>query len=523
MKKRVIGAILLLLVGMTAILGLWLWLPRYMDSFQKKTSDAGRTHGKIRLVLDNWIGYFVFRSPEMRKQMHQSGWNLVWEDDGADYAKRMKRLADGEIDFAVATVDSYILNAAKLGFPGIIIMVIDESKGGDAIVARADRIDSLNALKGRADAIVAFAPGSPSHHLAKATAYHFDVPELVPPPGPLLIETKNSEEALKKLLAGKTDVAILWEPDVSRALSHPGIKKIIGTEDTEKLIVDILLVNRQFSKENPQAVKLMLSLYFRVLKKYQDNPQLLREHVEKETGLPAQSIDSMLKGVKWLNLTANCEKWFGIAPPGGHADDGLVRTIQSTSRILVNAGDFASDPIPDEDPYRLTYSAYLEDLFVKGVPGFTSPPPSTKTSTPADSMEARFAHLSDDDWNKLREVGTLKVEPIVFRHGTAELDMLGKEVVDRAVELLKHYPNFRVVIRGHTGTRGDPDENTRLSQERAAAVARYMTVTYNVDPNRIKAVGYGGTQPLPKRPGESERSWQYRLPRVETVLVREEY
>ena len=89
------------------------------------------------------------------------------------------------------------------------------------------------------------------------------------------------------------------------------------------------------------------------------------------------------------------------------------------------------------------------------------------------------------------------------------------------METLSHYPNFRVVIKGHTGLRGDPEENQLLSQERAESVARYLGVTYNVDSNRLRIVGLGSKLPLPQLPGESERAYSYRLPRVELALVAE--
>jgi outer membrane protein OmpA-like peptidoglycan-associated protein len=87
------------------------------------------------------------------------------------------------------------------------------------------------------------------------------------------------------------------------------------------------------------------------------------------------------------------------------------------------------------------------------------------------------------------------------------------------MEILSHYPTFRVLVRGHTGLNGDPEENKRLSADRADAVARYMNVTYNVDLNRIRVVGLGAAQPLARLQGESERAYQYRLPRVEVSLL----
>jgi outer membrane protein OmpA-like peptidoglycan-associated protein/ABC-type taurine transport system substrate-binding protein len=522
MNKRIVGALLLLVLGIAAIVSVKFLLPRIQERQQRATSDARDTKGKIVLALDNWIGYFPLRSPEMVRSMRRAGWLLAIEDDRADYQQRMKRLRSGEIDFAVATLDSYILNGASFNYPGAIIAVLDESKGGDAIVARQDAVPSLDALKGASDLRVAFTPNSPSHYLAKAAAYHFNVPQLLPVPGPYRIETRGSDQALAQLLAGKTDIAVIWEPDVTRALSQPGTVKILGTEDTTKLIVDILVVGRKFSEKHPEAVKTLLATYFTVLKKYADHPDMLHKHLMEETGLPEVTVAPMLKGVRWVNLTENCEKWFAIAGPGAYGEEGLATAIDSTLNVLMNAGDFKTNPIPDSDPRRLTYSAYVEDLCVKGVHGFTTAKPLAG-SAPAMEGSSAFPPLDRDGWNRLKEVGSLKVAPIIFQHGGAELDLLAKHVVDQAVELLKHYPKFRVVVRGHTGTAGDADENMRLSQERAAAVARYLEVTHTIDPNRLLAVGLGGEAPLPRQPEETWRAWQYRLPRVELVLVRDEF
>lgn len=517
MGKSVMRAFLILLLGVVIIVGIKMALPHVQDWMQKSTSDATKTKGKITIAMDNWIGYFPLRSPEMKAAMRRNGWLLFTEDDKANYAQRMERLKNGEIDFAVATVDSFILNAEQFGFPGTIVMIIDESKGGDAILAVENKVPSLDALKGKKGIRVAFTPDSPSHHLAKAAADHFSVPELLPS-GSLRIETNGSEEARDMLLSGKVDVAILWEPDVSKALSKKGIVKILGTEDTEKLIVDILIVNRGFASKNPDVVQQLIKEYFLVLKKYRDDPSLQFRDVKEETGLSQKEIESMLKGVKWVNFDENCRIWFGIAEAGSYANEGLVNTIDSTVSILVNSGDFSKNPLPNRDPYRLTNSSFLKDLFLAG---FTTPGMTKSTAVVVNSIEARFPHLDEAGWSSLKEVATLKVEPIVFQSGASELDMLAKEVVDKCVERLKHYPNFRIVVKGHTGTRGDSEVNRELSQERADAVARYLEVVHNVDPNRMRVIGLGGTDPLPQKPGESQRTWQYRLSRVEIVLVRD--
>jgi outer membrane protein OmpA-like peptidoglycan-associated protein len=268
----------------------------------------------------------------------------------------------------------------------------------------------------------------------------------------------------------------------------------------------------------------VINTYFRVLKKYRENAGLLTEEVKKETRLPKDAVVAMLKGIQWVNFNENCEKWFGISGPGRFADEGLVEAIEASAQILENAGDFSSTPIPDKDPYRLTNSRFLESLFARGLTGsFTAGTGVTGDAGAIDSLETRFASFNETQWNNLKEVGTLKVEPIVFQQGAVDLDLIAKKVVDQAVERLKHYPNFRIVIKGHTDIRGDGHQNAVLSKYRADAVARYLNVVYNIDPNRLRVVGLGGTEPLAQLPGETRRAWMYRLPRVELVLVREDF
>lgn len=521
MKKRIIGAFLLILVGAVVLLGgKWL-LPVFQEKNQRETSDAARTKGEIHLALDSWIGYFPLRSQAMKQRMHRAGWLLKCEDDQADYGLRMKRLAEGEIDFAVVTVDSYLLKGAKHDYPGAIIMVIDESRGGDAIVAVKERVASLDAVRNDPGLRVAFTPDSPSHHLLKAAADHFNLPALLPVDKRLRIETRGSGEALKKILAGTTDISVLWEPDVSTALSNPGLVKLLGTEDTERLIVDILVVNRKFMQKNPEAVSLLLETYFAVLKRFRDDPQLLQKELVTEEKVSQKAAESMLAGVHWASLTENCEKWFGIAGPGISATEMIASTIDSTANILVNAGDFKESPVPGHDSYRLLKRSFLEDLFLKGITGFNAPK-SGNGAGGGNSLQAAFAPLDKKGWSKLREVGTLKVEPIIFRHGSVELDIFAQQKLGRVVERLEHYPHFRVLIKGHTGIRGDRQANLQLSQQRADSVKKYLEKTYHIDNNRLHSVGYGAEKPLARAAGESNRAYEQRLLRVELALVREE-
>ncbi len=509
--------LILFVLGLAGIVAFKFVKPILDDRKAAQTSDAVDAKGKFSIRFDSWPGYYPLYSLRMKKELRIQGYVLDGQDDGADMEKRMKALASGEIQFAVATVDSYLSNGAAQKYPGRIIAVVDESKGGDAIVAWKDKIPNLDALKAQKDWKVAYTPDSPSHHVLKATGSHFGIKDIHRLEGSRKVETKESKEALKALLDHKVDVAVLWEPDVSKALANKDIVKILGTESTSRLIVDVLLVNADFAQKNPEAVSIFLKTYFRVLKYYNDHPEDLRKEMRDELKLEAGIVDKMVQGVAWVNLSDNCMEWFGVKTKDRTGELGIIDTIESAIDILRDSGDLKTNPLPGGDPYRITQKSFIEEIYNRGITtGFKS---LENDQVAKQGIDKPFSPLTEAQWNSLREVGTLKVEPIKFQSGTSDLVVDGKESVDAIAAKLKNYPTFRILVKGHTAVSGDAEANMALSLERAEAVARYMKVTYGIDENRIRFIGLGGTKPLPREPDESNRAYDYRLPRVEVSLL----
>jgi outer membrane protein OmpA-like peptidoglycan-associated protein len=69
-------------------------------------------------------------------------------------------------------------------------------------------------------------------------------------------------------------------------------------------------------------------------------------------------------------------------------------------------------------------------------------------------------------------------------------------VLDRIALFMVDHPAFRLSISGHTDSKGDADFNEKLSQDRAAAIRRYIEQKGKLQPNRIEDMGYGSSQPL---------------------------
>jgi len=513
----------LVVVGAIALVGYKTLLTAKNDQIQLNASDAKNIKAHVRIGVDNWVGYMPLCSGEMKRRMRQAGYLLECVEDQADYSSRMKALKKRSVDFAVATVDSYLLNGAQFDYPGAIVAVIDESKGGDAVVAWKDSVTTIDDLKTNPTLRVGFTPDSPSEHLLKAISSHFDVPHLRQVGGDWRVETEGSTDALEKILKKHTQVAVLWEPDVSKALAQEGIGKILGTEDTHNLIVDVLIVNHDYYRENKAAVTDLLYHYFRTLKHFKDNPGALVSLLAQRDSMKPEVAETVLKGVHWVSLTENALSWFGVDMDGVSSQEGLVESIEATLDILLQAGDFTASPLPGKNPYRLTQREVVSSLFSTGnTIGFGTNNNKGSNDGSTDSLTRPFSILSENGWLNLREVGTLRNRPLTFQSGTSTLDDESKKELDKAAKQLSHYPNFRLLVGGHTGLRGDTLANKMLSQSRAESVATYFSQTYGVNVARLRPVGYGADHPLPKIPGESNRSHNYRLPRVELSLVAEE-
>lgn len=62
--------------------------------------------------------------------------------------------------------------------------------------------------------------------------------------------------------------------------------------------------------------------------------------------------------------------------------------------------------------------------------------------------------------------------------------------------VLKKFSDVSVVIEGHTDSRGMDKYNEVLSQRRADSVRSYLVDKFDIDPSRIKAIGYGESRPI---------------------------
>ena len=153
-----------------------------------------------------------------------------------------------------------------------------------------------------------------------------------------------------------------------------------------------------------------------------------------------------------------------------------------------------------------------------GVPDYLDNCPGTKSGVEVD----KFGCPIKSQEKQLPEVTNINLSGEVnFKTGKSDLLPGAKLRLDKAVDVLRNYPQTKWRIEGHTDNTGSYQLNMRLSEQRAASVADYL-ISKGIDPSRLEVIGYGPDYPIGDNSTSSGRSLNRRVT-IELVDVTGQY
>ncbi len=489
------AVIWILIIGLLAVAAKYLILPYFQKELVDETGSESLYKHDIKLAADSFSGYCLLRSPVMQKQLKNQGIKLSIQDDGADYAARIKSLNSRDVQMAVFTIDSYILNAVKLGkFPASIVLVIDESSGADAIVAYRQGIGSIQDLDDPEAGIV-MTPNSPSEFLARTVIAHFNLPRL---PEKWMVPADGAAGVYKSFVQADPNqkrAYVLWEPYVSKALANKDAHLLLDSSKLKGYIVDVLVVERNFLKDHPDLVQAVVESYLKTVHAYSHQAGGMKSLIMEDAGkIGAESIDAagaenMVKRIEWKNTLENYA-YFGLHTVQGESGfQHIEEMIGNITDVLVKTQTLPENPLAGKE-HTLFYSKILGDLKASDFhPGKTVNVIKGLGSGTSDLEEVRrrasLRALSEAEWNSLLPVGSLRIEPISFARGTARINLRSGRDLDQLAGRLASWPEYYLRIEGHARAEGDPKANIQLATERAEAAARHLLAA-GVPANRIR-------------------------------------
>lgn len=501
-----------ILFALAAVSYKYLVSPRLRGKLEDETGSKSRYVASIPLALDAFSGYAVLRSPLFSDLLRERGVRVEPRDDGADYGKRIRALKSGETPLAAFTIDSYLAAGARLGeFPGAIVLVLDESDGADALVARRDGVPTIQALN-HASARVVVTPDSPSETLARAMVAHFSLPDL---PAAWRTEVAGAEAVLERLRAakaGERTAFALWEPFVSKALSDPAVHVLIDSSKLRGHVVDVLVAERRFLKERPEIVREFVAAYLTAAWRHANGPgglpALVRDDGPRsgQGEFPSGVAERLAGRILWKNTLENYAH-FGLLPsPQARGLPHLEDMIRSIADVLARTGALDRAAIDGREAslfHDRVLASLRDDRF------HPSASADAGDGHAGDLGEIRPAasaeRLDDAGWGALLPVADLAVPPIAFARGGSAIHLQGQRDLDRLADHLEAWPAFYLVVTGHARAEGDPAENLKLAEERARAAQAHL-LGKGIGAERIRAVAAP-----PEATGAAGQSVSFRL------------
>lgn len=242
---------------------------------------------KIGTVV--WAGYGPFYVADQLDLYKKSGFKVQLQVFN-DPALVTSSVTSGAIDGGMITYDQAISAVAR-GSTMKVVMPIDYSNGGDAVVSTTD-ITSVAQLKGLK---VAYNPLSPSDFLISyaLSTVKLGVSDIEPVAMP-------PESVTAAMASGGVKAGVTYEPSVSEIVKMGEGKKfhvLYSSKDAPGLITDVMTFNADYITKNPAAVKAVIQGYVDGLAYMKAHPEDAAKMIGKALGIPAAEVAGQLSGV----------------------------------------------------------------------------------------------------------------------------------------------------------------------------------------------------------------------------------
>jgi len=248
---------------------------------------AAPTNMKIATVV--WIGYgpfYVAESLDLFKKYNLKVSLQVFTDP----ALIPPAIASGAVDGGMLTYDQVVGQVAA-GKSMKVVMPIDYSNGGDAIVADAS-VKSVKDFKGKK---VGYNPLSPSDFLLSYALKINGMTEKDISP------VSMTPEAVPAAMAsGQLPIGVTYEPSLSQVLGQGGGKKfkvVFSSKDAPGLIADVLVFDDKVIKAKPAEITGIMKAYLDGMAYMKSKPDEAAKIIGKFMGVSAKEAKEQMSGV----------------------------------------------------------------------------------------------------------------------------------------------------------------------------------------------------------------------------------
>jgi NitT/TauT family transport system substrate-binding protein len=250
------------------------------------TGTSTKYNGTIHIASSTWTGYALIYLANSKGIWKNHGLDVNFKDV-EDPNDRFIALAAGRLEGMASTVDAFARQQSN-GVAAVEVFPIDASVGGDGILA-ANTIQTVADLKGKT---VAVNQGSVSEWflaqvLLKNGLSLKDVTE----------QNMKSGEAGAAFVAKRVDVAVTWEPWLTKAKARTDGHVLVSSKQYPDLIMDSFAFRKDFIQKYPDTVKEFMKAYYDAFNWMQQNKtdalKIIGDAVGESSGDVQADLDTM--------------------------------------------------------------------------------------------------------------------------------------------------------------------------------------------------------------------------------------
>ncbi len=374
------------------------------------------------------------------------------------------------------------------GYDGRMVAVVDNTRGADAIVARAG-IDSVEDLAGKKVGLLEF---TPSHWMLDYAIENSSMSKRQKTQlrDSLVFSQGDLAEIRSMLKAGQIDAAVLWDPDTSLAQRDiEGSTVVFSTAVASNLIYDGIVCDKRVIDDHPEAVAKLVEGWLQGVdaanadKSLATSALLATEDYFQELARTEGDdfIGSLYPGIKWTDLADNI-RVLGLGDGGGDA----LRVYREAGEVWRKNGGIADLSKPPIQPSNAFDTQFVERLMA------ADPEAKDAAAVPEFQFDATERQVA-------QQAAPVLTKPvsIYFETGSADLDVNAKTILDeQVVPLIESVGSAYISVEGNTDKTGGRNANVVLSQRRAKSVADYLIAEWEFDEARFEVRGNGPDKPL---------------------------
>jgi NitT/TauT family transport system substrate-binding protein len=291
---------------------------------------ASAEAGSLKLGHSTWVGYgpfYIARDKGFFKDEGVGVELVIMEDTPI----KMGALLSGQLDLVASTVDEFPVYM-KPGKMLHYVLAVDNSKGGDGIVANKD-ITSVEGLRGKK---VAFEQGSVSQFFLNALLKDAGMSEAD-------IEPVNmaATDAGVAFAAKQVDAAVTWEPALSQGAKSEHGHLLLSSADKPGLITDVVATTAETAVAKKDDIAAFVRAWYKAVDYSKSSPDDANAIMAKGVGgwlEDPKVFAETLSGIEYLDKAKNIE-FFGTAAAPGQITKTLGAALdiwKSFDRIQVD-------------------------------------------------------------------------------------------------------------------------------------------------------------------------------------------